>query len=128
MPTLTKDQLAALKARGLRAHVAPFTVLGSDAESVLVLVGSADEAAKHFAEERARALRNGDVIIEKDGRRIWRERVVAFNAEGATESEHYEWHEDGRRVRCIWYEHTAVGGQVTKRRLRSVWVDFDQVF
>jgi hypothetical protein len=128
MANLTKEQLEVLKARGVKFHKAPFKVRSVDTESTLVVIGGTEEATKHFAKERASALRRGDAVIEADGRRIWREREVVFSPEGSTESDHYEWHEDGRRIRCVWYEYTAVGGQTTKRQLRSVWVDFEQAF
>lgn len=109
-----------------KTYTAPFRLLG-DSETVLVHMGGTQEDAdRSFADSEAKALRNGDTVVYNDGRRVWRERTALTdsNAEG---SDRYTWHDDGNRVRCVWYEHTLTpDGKKSSRKLRSCWVNYDE--
>jgi hypothetical protein len=91
-------------------------IIGRDA------AGVAEDAEAIALEE----LRKGATIHLRGGGRVWRERRARFHiVDGLSR---YEWHEDGERVRCDWHEITMTpDGKRSERRLRSVWVQFDNI-
>ena len=66
------------------------------------------------------ALSRGETVTERGVSR-WME-VVEDVLPGKSGSSAYVWHTDGNRVRATKFEVTKVGGKVTRREIRKVWV------
>jgi len=98
-------------------------VTESETTRTIHVIVSKDPAtiAKARSEERAKALRRGDAIVEEDGTRIYRTRSIVYGPD------HREvFHADGDRVKCQWTETTVrPDGQHSARELRAVWVSWD---
>lgn len=93
----------------------------------IVVTPDAELAADHYRKVEEKALKAGKLVDHNDGRRVWRTREprVTFDASGGIV---YEFHpDDDDRVRCDWIEYTLKDGERTSRKLRSVWVKWENI-
>lgn len=110
-------------------YPATFRIDTGESIQTPIVVHADGECASCLLEEvRSNALSSGYTILEQDGTRVWRNRRIDFDANASTESARYTWHEDGKRVRCAWYEcRKLLSGEILERRIRSVWIDFERI-
>jgi len=78
-------------------------------------------ATAAVGEIRAKALRAGHTVVNRDGTRAWRVREPILGSDFRPTV-----HADGERVQCQWTEITmSADGERTTRNLRRVWVGYD---
>lgn len=108
------------------------TIVSSDGNvrTISVIIGrDAEFVANEAARIERKVLNSGARITRPNGDRVSRDRRERIDTRpGVSPGERNEWHADGARVRCDWYEITTTpDGERIERRLRAVWVHFDNL-
>lgn len=108
------------------------TIVSSDGtvRTINVIIGrDAEVVAKEAARIERKVLNSGAMITRPNGDRVSRDRRERIDTRpGVSPGKRNEWHADGDRVRCDWFEVTMTpDGERTERRLRAVWVHFDNL-
>ena len=86
----------------------------------IIVGGSVDDIAAEIEAGELAALQRGETIIRLDGSKVWRTRTPQM-----TDDDQYVWHDDSERILCDRFQVTWREGQRTQKKLRSVWVLWD---
>lgn len=120
-----EERREAVLVRGANGMI-PHIITSSETDETTHAIASDCEewADRALAKAEQEALAAGRVLHLEGGGRRWRVRQPRIDT---SSPDRYEWHEDGERVRCDWYEITTdADGMRTHKLLRAVWVGYEK--